>query len=130
MWLKNLGEERLFQEMFGCFRSAVLCTKHPGFFEEREWRVIYSPGFEKSDQLIEDIQTIDGIPQPIVKIPLRNIPERGLVGIEVHQLVDRIIVGPSAYPLEIREAFVSALLAAGMENAGTRVSMSLVPLRH
>ena len=54
-----------------------------------------SPGFEKSDQLIEDIQTIDGIPQPIVKIPLRNIPERGLVGIEVHQLVDRIIVGPS-----------------------------------
>lgn len=33
------------------FHNAVLSTKHPGFKEEREWRVIHSPTLRASNKL-------------------------------------------------------------------------------
>jgi hypothetical protein len=44
-FIESLGEDLLTTHLFTVFRSAMVCTKHPGFAEEREWRVIYSPTF-------------------------------------------------------------------------------------
>jgi len=49
--------------LFFAFRSFALCTKHPGFAEEREWRVFYSPSFEGDTEWItQSVETINGIP--------------------------------------------------------------------
>ena len=40
-FIKVTGEEIVHNYIFSAYRNAVLCTKHPGFAEEREWRVIY-----------------------------------------------------------------------------------------
>jgi hypothetical protein len=100
-----------------------------GFREEREWRVIYSPAYAKSDVLIPDIQSIRGVPQQIYKIPLKDIPDQSLVGIELHSLIDRVIVGPTQYPQATYGALVSLLEKAGMTDARKRVVVSDIPLR-
>ena len=89
-------------------RFATLCTKHPGFAEEREWRVVYCPTLEQSPYLIKDIAVVRGVPQPIYKIPLKDIPEAGFAGAIPAQL-SRVIIGPTQYPLALAEAFVESL---------------------
>jgi hypothetical protein len=128
--LKKFGEDQILAQIFESFRYSVLCTKHPGFREEREWRVIYSPAYEKSDRLIADIQTINGTPQPIFKLPLQNVPEEDLYGVEIPELVERVIVGPTHFPDAIREAIVTQLQRNGLSNADSIVTVSDIPLRN
>ncbi len=115
--------------VFHMFRFAVLCTKHPGFKEELEWRVVYTPTLDKSHRLIRDIQVIGGTPQPIYKIPLRNVIEENFRGAEIPELINRIIIGPTRYPWAAHEAFVQLLHEAGVEDPQNRVFVLNIPLR-
>ena len=38
-FLRDQDRQLVLNQAFMMFRSALLCTKHPGFHEEREWRV-------------------------------------------------------------------------------------------
>lgn len=128
-FLRAQSRQEIVGYVFNAFKIACLCTKHPGFQEEREWRVVYSPTLEKSDHLIKEIQVIRGTPQPIYKIPLQNIPEEGLVGVEIPELLDRIIIGPTQYPSAAREAFEDLLSEAGVPDPASRIFVSDIPLR-
>lgn len=107
----------------------MCCTKHPGFEEEKEWRVLYSPGIEKSDVIEEHIHSVRGTPQIIQKIPLENIPERDLLFIEPDKLLEKIIIGPSEFPNEIRHALALTLSKAGVSDAWNRIVVSEIPIR-
>jgi hypothetical protein len=115
--------------MFNVLRFAAYCTKHPGFREELEWRVIYSPSFELSETISHEIVSIDGVPQRIYKIPLIDAPEKGLDGADIPQFFDRIIIGPTDYPIAIRDAFETALHTAGVEDPAERIVVSDIPIR-
>ncbi len=128
-FLRALGRDAVISCVFNAFKFAVLCTKHPGFIEENEWRVICTPAMEQSQHLGKDIEVIQGIPQPVYKIPLRNFPEEGLVGMEIPEILDRIIIGPTEYPAAIQEAFETLLADAGVEDPKSRVCVSGLPLR-
>jgi hypothetical protein len=127
--VKSLGQDQVRNYMFAVLRSAVVCTKHPGFFEEREWRVIYSPSFLKSDRITSQIATIDGTPQSICKLPLSDVPEEGLTGLKVQNFLDRVIIGPSKYPSGIYDALMRVLTDAGVSNPASKIVVSDVPLR-
>jgi hypothetical protein len=128
-FVRDRGKDAIMNSVFSMMRFAVLCTKHPGFHEEREWRVIYSPRFERSERLVADIQIIHGAPQRIFKIPLKDFPEEGFVGAEIPSFVERVIIGPTQYPVAIRDAIVGLLDEAGVENAEGKVWTSDIPLR-
>ena len=128
-FLRGQDRQAIVGYVFNAFKFASLCTKHPGFREEREWRVVYSPKLEKSDRLVRDIQVIGGTPQPIYKIPLQNVPEEGFVGAEIPELVDRIIIGPTQYPVAACEAFEDLLSEAGVDDPASRIFVSDIPLR-
>jgi Protein of unknown function (DUF2971) len=128
-FLGAMGEDAVLDSIFHAFRYAILCTKHPGFREEREWRIIYSPTYLQSDRLISDVQSIGGTPQPIFKIPLKNVPEEGLVGIEMPELIERVIIGPTQYPVAIMEALLSLMKAAGVPDAANKIIVSDIPIR-
>ncbi len=115
--------------LFNTLMCAAACTKHPGFAEEREWRLVHLPKMGESAFLEKSIQTIGGVPQTIYKVPLKDIPEEGLIGIEPQSLFDRIIIGPSTYPWPLYEAFVSVLKEAGVKDAEERVVCSDIPVR-
>ncbi|WLS03106.1 DUF2971 domain-containing protein [Shinella oryzae] len=128
--IDTLSEDSLLGHLFEVFRMATLCTKHPGFAEEKEWRIIYSPSLGESLRITQDIFTFGGVPQKIFKIPLKNFPEEGLYGIEVKELVERIIVGPTEFPVEIKEALAVALEAKGVEQPLGMIWISDIPLRN
>lgn len=118
-FLAQFGQQALSNVMFGAFRMAALCTKHPGFYEEREWRIYLTPQLDNVDALGTDIQAIRGSPQPVFKLPLHNIPA----------LLDRLIIGPTRHPTASRSAFVELLRQAGIAEPETRVFTSDIPLR-
>lgn len=127
--ISTYDKEMVLDRIFAAFRFAVLSTKHPGFLEEREWRVIYSPSFLNSPRIRREIEVVRGIPQTVCKIPLADIPEEGLVGLSMPSLVDRIIIGPSLYPMMLGRAFQELLTNAGVPDAGNRIFLSDIPLR-
>ncbi|MGV0818902.1 DUF2971 domain-containing protein [Martelella sp. AMO21009] len=126
----ELGEQQLLARIFEVFRMAMLCTKHPGFAEEREWRIIYSPSFVESAHITPGIFTFNGVPQKIFKIPLKNIPEQNLLGIEIPELLDRVIVGPTQFPVEIKEAIGSVLAEKKIAEPYEMIHISDIPLRN
>lgn len=128
-FIKTLGKERVLNLVFHMFRFAAVCTKHPGFHEEKEWRVIYSPDLEPSDRIGEEIQAVRGVPQKIHTIPLANIPEEGLWGVSIPDLLERIIIGPTQHPRAMFQAFHKLMAEAGIENPGERIFISDIPLR-
>ena len=107
---------------------AISC-KHKGFIEEKEWRIIHFPDLNPSDIIESSLEVIDGIPQNIYKIPLDDNPIHNITGLSIPQLVDRIIIGPSEFPLVLYEAFKIALENSGIENPSEKVIISDIPLR-
>jgi hypothetical protein len=82
-----------------------------------------------SPYLEKELQVINGVPQTIYKIPLKDIPAIGLTGMEIPSLIHRVIIGPTQYPIAVRKAFVTLLLDAGVADAEKRVWFSQIPLR-
>ncbi|MBA4765747.1 MAG: DUF2971 domain-containing protein [Erythrobacter sp.] len=106
-----------------------LGLKHRGFREEVEWRIVYFPDLERSPTIAEEVETIGGIPQIVQKIPLEDSPERGLHGASVSKLVERVLIGPTEYPLVLFDAFEKALRDRGAANAAEHIKLSDIPLR-
>ncbi|WP_457940614.1 DUF2971 domain-containing protein [Mesorhizobium sp. 10J20-29] len=129
-FVQGLGKPLVLNMLFDVFRAATVCTKHPGFHEEREWRVVYNPAWKKSERIIASAEIIRGVPQMVQKIPLKDLPEEGLVGITIPDIIDRVIIGPTNFPWEIREALISLLEGKGLENAAQKVVISDIPLRN
>jgi len=126
---KQIGVVGVRKLIFNLMHFTALSTKHPGFAEEREWRVLYSPTVWKSDKIVSSIEVIGGVPQVIHKIPLQNYPEQGHINSELHELLYEIIIGPTDNPEPIREAIVQKLDEAGVPDAAMKVRASNIPLR-
>ena len=76
----------------------ALFTKHPGFKEEREWRIVYLPDRDKKkriDPMLHYAVSHKGV-EPKLKFKIG--PLDGVTGEELslETLVDHIILGPSA----------------------------------
>lgn len=128
-FVKSLGPDTVRQVLENAFHFATLSTKHPGFSEEREWRVIYSPTIWPSDKILESIKTVAGVPQRIYRIPLKNYPEDGLVGATLPELLDEIIIGPIENAFPVYDALVTKLEEVGVERPWEKVRRSNIPLR-
>jgi len=109
--------------------SYSLCFKHPGFLEEQEWRVIHQPKLHASPRVTKKSVDIKGYPQIVYELPLKDVPDEGLVGLEPNALIDRIIIGPTQYPLALYDYFCSALEGLGVSRPSERVFVSNIPLR-
>lgn len=128
-FLSKQDAGRIKDYIFNAFLHSVVSTKHLGFKEEQEWRVICIPDLFKPNSVIEDVKTISGIPQIIYKFPLKDIPEKKIKGVEIPSLINKIIIGPADNPLTIGKAFEIALEKAGVNNPKSLISYSNIPLR-
>ena len=75
------------------------------------------------------MRTLRGVTQPVYDMPLKDIPHEGLVGIEIPQLVHKIIIGPTQYGSAAWNALWFLLEDAGIDRPGERLVASGVPLR-
>lgn len=128
-YIRSLDRELLKNVLFNMLRFAVLCTKHPGFKEEREWRVIASPAMNPSEFLIPAVEVVRGTPQTVLKLDLKNHPDQGLFGLALPELLDRVIIGPCEFPQVILGALYRLLVDAGVPDPGSKIFVSDIPLR-
>jgi hypothetical protein len=129
-FLRSIDRSWLLATVHTMLASAIVCLKHEGFDEEREWRVIHSPArHSATDHIRSSIEVVAGVPQRIYKIMLRSDTEAGLTGLNPDELIDRIIIGPTQYPFAMYEAFVSALADIDVADAAKRVFISQIPVR-
>jgi hypothetical protein len=128
-FLNDADRQRLISTIFYMLITGTVCLKHEGFHEEREWRIVYNPKRMPSALMTSSIETVDGVPQIVYKLPIGGGPPDDLNDISVASMLNRIIIGPSAYPWAMYEAFVSALSDAGVADASSKVFVSGIPLR-
>jgi hypothetical protein len=129
-YLRALGHKTIVNAIFGMLLTGVVCLKHVGFREEREWRIIYAPKRSHSTLMEYSTEVISGVPQVVHKIPLDATVSPSVAHLDLARLFDRLIIGPSAYPWPMYEAFVPALNEAGIADADKRVWTSGIPIRH
>jgi hypothetical protein len=128
-YIRTLDRKAVKNLLFNMLRFAVLCTKHPGFKEEREWRVVASPAMHPSEFLLPSVEVVRGTPQTVLKIDLKNHPGQGLFGLALPELLDRIIIGPCEFPQVIFEAFRRLLNDAEVPEPSAKIFVSDIPLR-
>ena len=127
--LQSLGRDGAKNVVFHMLRFAAVCTKHPAYCEEREWRVVASPAIESSPLLPAHIETVGGIPQRVLKIKLADHPDKGLVGLEPATLIDRVLIGPCEHSAVIGQALWQALKDAGVPDPQSKIVHTDIPLR-
>jgi hypothetical protein len=127
--ISALTVETIDNMIFWWLLCLAVALKHPAFVEEREWRVIYIPSMDRSPVIEESVEAIGGLPQVVQKIPLKDEPQNGLHKADVANLINKILIGPSEFPLVLYDAFVAALAAKEVPDATNKVAISFIPLR-
>lgn len=128
--IKAVERQEILNLLFFAFRTFVLATKHPGFCEEREWRVFHSPLLDgSSDWVHQEVESLGGVPQHVMKVDLKDDPVLGVQGASPEVLLNRVIIGPCETPLPIRETLLEALQNAGVPDPSAKVVMSHIPVR-
>lgn len=128
-YLMNLGGDTLVSYVSRMLFRFAIATKHPGFKEEKEWRLFHRPSEGKSPCMVEEITIINGVPQKIYKLRLANEPENDLHGADIPSLISRVIIGPTSYPYVSYMAFLDCLNKAGTIDADRKVFCSSIPIR-
>ena len=130
-FLNSCDPEIICNLVFHAFRIFSLSTKHPGFHEEKEWRVFHSPSIDGESKFISiSIETINEIPQTVAKLKLDNDEELNVKNISPVDLIDKIIIGPCLYPLQIRSALAGAMFEVGFEDPLSKIHISNIPYRN
>lgn len=114
--------------------SEVFCTKHPGFQEEKEWRVVYFPELwttSSDGHSIEKIvATIGGVPQIVYQLVLENNNKIGLSGFDLYEdLLDKIIIGP--YPdADLLKTALSYKFGGRIRSIDKKIVISNISIRY
>ena len=104
-------------------KAAVVSINHPGFKEEREWRVIADLNSCKGLKL--DTIAVNGIPQLVMKLPLTAEMENNGKGFSIPANLDHLIIGPTPYPAVI----VKELEKCGVADSWGKITASDIPYR-
>ena len=72
---------------------------------------------------------VRGVPQRVYSLPLINIEAENLRGLEIPELLNRIVVGPCQHPYIICDALIDELNSVGVVDASSKVVASNIPLR-
>jgi hypothetical protein len=127
--LSTIPRDEFVNRLFSMLVMAAVCLKHPGFGEEKEWRLVYLPYTWTSGYVTEAYEPIDGVPQCVYKLKFSEAVRAGHIGAAPSNLIYRVIIGPTAYPGTISDQVRQALLKLGFAKPEDHMWTSYIPLR-
>ena len=116
---------------FAFLRNYALTTKHSGFSEEREWRLIYLKDNDSEGLLRQSLGHHIGPRGVEPKLKLKIAPIAGVTSddFSLDNLVHKIILGPSvSSPLAV-QSVTRMLEGIGSSGYKDRIEASSIPLR-
>ena len=117
--------------LFVVIKIYALTSKHHGFIEENEWRVIYLPERDRiglRDKNLHYVIGKNGV-EPKLKIKIAPLPISEPEEFTFGSILDRIILGPSLASPLARACIVRMLQVIGKSDFSQRVFSSTIPLR-
>lgn len=114
--------------VFQMLTSSILCVKHPGFAEEREWRVFHVAGMSEPGLTTIARESIRGTERLVCKLPFRERPGEQL-GVTIPALLHRVILGSMTNRHVVKEELIELLRTKGVTDADQRVIESDTPYR-
>lgn len=130
VFLRTVDHSVLVNYVFTMLVAGVTCLKHEGFKEEREWRAIYSPKQRSSLFMKSSTKVVGGVPQVVYEIPIDATAAPVAADLDIAAMFDRLIIGPSPYPLAMAEAYKKVLSEAGVADVESKIYASLIPIRN
>ncbi len=128
-YIEGLGHAEACRLLVGSYHFAALSTKHPGFAEEREWRMAFTPSLQPAGDLRRSVEICRDAPQVVYKLPLARREGADGASTALADILEALIIGPCESPRALRDAFVELLEEAGVADAAARVRMSDIPTR-
>lgn len=130
----EIPDEKLYlaaHAIFERMKIFSLFTKHSGFHEENEWRVVYMKERETDNKLAKMLHYFvspNGI-QPKLKLKIR--PDEGIIapGQSLEKLIHKIVLGPSLASPLTSSAVRRMLKLVGKERLTEKISVSSTPFR-
>lgn len=133
----QLQDNQLHLAALGAFqfiKAFALMTKHVGFSEEAEWRIVYVPDLDPDGHLTGQLSyhiSPRGV-EPKLKFKIAPVQNGGAAGsLSLASLVEFILLGPSIASPIAKAAFCRALVGTCLEDLARqdRVFASTIPLR-
>jgi hypothetical protein len=109
----------------------ALFTKHHGFKEEEEWRMVYLPDRYESSSLKSMIGYWIGPRgiEPKLKLKVMQIPAAIPEGISLTSIIDRILLGPATSSPLAKAMVEKMLVKLGREELKNKIRASTIPFR-
>jgi hypothetical protein len=109
----------------------ALFTKHHGFKEENEWRVVYMPDRDRGkvfDRMLSYCIGPRGV-EPKLKVKIERIPDLTDDDLSLSRIVERIILGPSLSSPLAHASILKMLETLGGSDLKDRIKSSTIPFR-
>lgn len=117
--------------IFNRIKISAIFTKHIGFEEEREWRIVYLREFDQQkrlDDMLHYAVSSRGV-EPKLKLKIQTIPDLTGAGLSLEQVVHKIILGPSSSSLLAMKSTKRMLEKIGRPDISNRLFASGIPFR-
>lgn len=130
----SIPDDKIFlvsHALFERFKLFSLFTKHVGFSEEREWRIVYRHEFDK-DKIYERMfgyHLGEAGVEPKLKFKVEPISGVSASDLSLEKLINRIILGPTTSSALSKMSVVRMLKLLGRDTLADRVVASTIPLR-
>jgi len=109
----------------------ALFTKHDGFSEEKEWRIVYFPDRDRDRSLTQMLGyavTPKGV-EPKLRVRLKELPGSTAQGLSLESLIERIILGPSLSTVLAAGSLRRMLELNGRHTLAQKILPSSIPYR-
>lgn len=118
-------------QLFNRFLLGSLFSKHMGFSEENEWRIVYLPSRDPEDRLESMRSYVINQDSAETKLKWKLEAAEGVTAADFDfpSLVKQIILGPEASSFINQEAVKRMLRKNGMESMAEKVFTSGIPYR-
>ncbi len=119
------------QYLFQRLKKFALFTKHRGFAEEREWRVVYAMQNDVNQALSTSLGyllTGKGV-EPKLKLKIAELRPGSSSGSELPPLISQVLLGPSQSTTLAQASIRRMLLLIGHEQLCARLVASGIPFR-
>ncbi len=127
-YLDSLSQQTVVDHIVLSLLLLVVCKKHEGFSEEREWRLVYVPNLiqETEFALKNSVECINGLPQIVYKLPVNG----GLSPkINLTTMLHKVLIGPTENAMQQALSFSMILNSIGLSDVDMKIERSDIPLR-